>query len=157
MTSPRHVRSEQATSSRNRRETEPDREFLLLEYESLRQEQLEKITETFRLTRFALITHGAIWTWLATNRDTIPSSEVATWSPVLLILLFGGLYWTLRRDIRVIGDKVRELETHFSVPVGLAWEKDLSGTYTRTVALHWVLWTLLLVANVLIAVLLGTG
>lgn len=138
-----------------RGERKPDRDFLLLEYESLRQEQLQKIAESSSLIRFALITHGAIWTWLATHRDAFPSREIAAWSPLLLVLLFGGLYWALRRDVRVIGSKVQRLEGHFSVPKDLAWEEDLPGTYTRTSAVHWSIWVLLLAANVLIALVLG--
>lgn len=132
----------------------PDRDFLLLEYGSLRQEQLQKIAESSTLVRFALIAHGAIWTWLATNRGTFPSPEIAAWSPVLLVVLFGGFYWALRRDIRVVGAKIEALELYFSVPAKLAWEGDVSQTYTRTVALHWCLWAALVLANILVAIVL---
>ncbi|MEZ5741452.1 MAG: hypothetical protein R3E68_19855 [Burkholderiaceae bacterium] len=84
----------------------------------------------------------------------LPSPEVAAWSPVLLAVLFSGFYWAIRRDVRVIGSKIEALEQHFSIPANLAWEGDLTQTYTRTLAIHWSLWSILIVANVLIAVIL---
>lgn len=133
----------------------PDRDFLLAQYESLRAEQLQKISECSSVTRFALIAHGAIWTWLATNRGDLQSFDLGKWVPILLSLLFVGLYWTLRRDVKIIGAKIAQLESHFCIPNELAWERDVSKTYTRTLGIHWLLWPLLVGANIVIFAILG--
>jgi len=131
---------------RERGASSPDAEFLRLEYSSLREEQVEKIRQTFALSQFALVVTGVMWAWLTTQGRELPRNLV-TWPPLVIALLFTSLYWALRRDIRTLGARIASLERHFRVPPELAWESAASETYTRTRVVHWAIWGVLLAAN----------
>ena len=126
----------------------PNGEFLLREYESLRQEQLQKIHEIDSSMRFALITTGAMWAWLLTHGDgSLPHRTAILWLPLIISLAFVAIFVALRGDISVIGKRIASLEEFFSIPRELAWESDVDDTFTRTRGVHYAVWGVLILTN----------
>lgn len=69
--------------------------------------------------RYGLIITGAVWSWLATNRDKLqsPFDVIAVFVPVVIMLFFTWRRNVLGFSILRNGEYVKRLEGLFGVPV----------------------------------------
>jgi hypothetical protein len=83
--------------------------------------------------RYGLIITGAVWSWLATNRDKLqsPFDIVAVIVPVVIMLFFAWRRKVLVFSIQKNAEYLKQLEGLFGVPEGFGWERWLEG-YSKT-------------------------
>jgi hypothetical protein len=81
------------------------------EYETLREEIMLYQHEIHRTWLWAIITAGAIYTWLASHRmDINVSSKSVVWLPPFLLFVCALRYFSFRFRIRLIARYLLELE-----------------------------------------------
>jgi hypothetical protein len=109
--------------------------------------------------RYGLIITGAVWSWLATNRDKLqsPFDIVAVFVPVVIMLFFAWRRKVLVFSIQKNAEYLKQLEGLFGVPEGFGWERWLEG-YSKTSKRKLTLgraskafWYWLIMANLILA------
>src|SRR5581483_3126962 len=107
-------------------QTKTSREYNLKEFDALRSEIDDGISEARAFERYAVIASGALWAWLTTR----PTAPLLLWCLPLLLALVGWLRtWGLYKHLGRIGSYIREIEGNnlkgWEGPAG--WEKWLDG------------------------------
>ena len=128
-------------------------ELAISQFESLRQEILQKINESGTTIRFGIISSGAIWTWLATNKKITVGFEFTVWIPMLLVILLAFMYWCIRSDIKILSQKIAQIEKDFELSPELCWESNWSEGVSKTIFASWAIWCILLIGNATFAII----
>ena len=129
------------------------REFLLKHWDGFRTELDDTVTRYVELERYALISTGAIWSWLA-------GITGADWDPALKWLPFGlNLFFFIRAiglvlRTREIGGYLEAAEEYFSVPTKLALEGQYNPRSLKMITV-WSFWVALLLATAVIPYFYG--
>jgi hypothetical protein len=129
-------------------------ELLVKEYESLRGEIADSITETRLVERHALFAAAATWVWILSQSSVRPWMALGRWLP-LTIVAFGALRAAaLYAGILQIGEYIRAIEDDFAKcgpPHLFQWEHFVRKTHRRYVgASSAAFWLFLLVINFLV-------
>jgi len=127
-------------------------EFLLKEFELLRNELDESVKEARAIERYALVTTGAIWSWVVAQTEETTIYQPLVWLPAILVLFFAFRALGLSVHVRDIGKHLAEIEQAFHLPEDLGWEqlyeKKYHGTPKRISV--YVFWAGLLIATIAI-------
>jgi hypothetical protein len=118
----------------------------LREYEALRAETLQRLTELWQIEKFALGGAAAIAAWILTNLDQSPPA-VAWWLPFALVALcafrFGtGMYHLAYRTSRYL----EGIEVAFLGDKG-GWEKWFRRQPRNETFAYGILWLVAFVAT----------
>lgn len=134
---------------------ESSQQFLLQEFDQLREELLECVKETRLLERNALLISGAIWAWAITNK-TQSVYPVLLLVPPLIVFLSALRAWSLWKHIGNIAAYIQKVEKAFTLPDNLGWERAFaeSRDYSKSISAI-VFWVVLLVATVFAAIWYG--
>jgi hypothetical protein len=132
----------------------------------LKEEQKQRRQEIDHLTakleddqRYGLIITGAVWGWLATNRDKLqsPFDIITVFVPVVIMLFFAWRRNVLSFSIQKNAEYLKQLEGLFGVPEGFGWERWLES-YSKTSKRRLTLgkaskafWYWLIMANLILA------
>ena len=105
------------------------RDYLKEEQKQRRQEIEHLMAKIEDDQRYGLIITGAIWSWLATNRDKLqaPFTIIAVFVPVVIMVFFAWRRHVLGISIRKNSEYLKQLEGLFGVPEGFGWERWLEG------------------------------
>lgn len=125
-------------------------EFLLKEYDALRL-QIDSITkELFSLERWALISSGTIWSWLATtSNNNVP--HLIYWAPAIITILLCLRGWGLHSSNMLAGKYIANIESYFELPENMGWESLLKQARPLMVVNAAILyWVILIVMNIII-------
>jgi hypothetical protein len=115
--------------------------------------QLSTVTRYVELERYALISTGAIWSWLA-------GITSADWDPALKWLPFGiNLFFFIRAiglifRTREIGRYLADAEEYFVVPTKLALEGRYNPWGLKMITV-WSFWVALLLATAVLPYIYG--
>lgn len=134
---------------------EPTQQFLLREYDHLREELLECVKETRLLERNALLVSGAIRAWAITNKSQ-SVYQVLLLVPSLIVFLSALRAWSLWRHIGLLAAYIQQVENTFALPDNLGWEHTFarSRDYSKSFSAI-IFWLVLLAATVFAAVRYG--
>ena len=121
--------------------------FLLKEYDRLCVEIGHKVAELRALPRYALVTSGAIWGWLATNNVQAGKNAI-TWVPLFVTILLFLQNEAQLSDTRRIGKYLERTEGWFGLPKGLGWETHPQRG-GQMIAWSRALWLVLIGGNLL--------
>ena len=118
----------------------PDAEFLPRPWSGFRDEINETVSRYVELERYALLSTGAIWTWLAgtTNADWNP---LLKWLPLGLNMFFCLRAIGLMRRTHEISKYLKSAEEYYRITGDLALESRYQWVNfkTFTMVLFWVL------------------
>ncbi len=131
---------------------EPTQQFLLKEFDQLREELLECIKESRLLERNALLASGAIWAWAIANKSQSVYQTLLL-VPPLIVSLSGLRAWSLSKHIGHLAAYIQEVENAFALPTGLGWEHVFakSTDYSKSASAI-IFWLVLLAATLFAAV-----
>jgi hypothetical protein len=130
---------------------EQAKEFLLVEFNKLRDEILQSLKETWNLERQSVIAAGVIWTWCLANAKT-PGYTILIWTPLAITTLSALRSLGLLLQMQHLGRYVRRLEQDFPLPKGLGWESSaLNDQFRRFAGI--VFWVILIAMTVVIPLL----
>jgi hypothetical protein len=128
---------------------EISRAYNLKEFDALRSEIDDGISEARAFERYAVIASGALWAWLTTRSN----APLLLWCLPLLLVLAGWLRsWGLYKHLGHIGSYLKQIEdnhlTDWNGPQG--WEKwlDKDRGFRRRLIDNWV-WIILGVTAIL--------
>jgi hypothetical protein len=122
--------------------------FMLKHWERLHAEMNEVVSRYVELERYALLSTGAIWTWLATTIDS-DWNPALKWLPLLLNAFFALRAIGLVLRTREITAYLAAAEKHFSVPPQLALENAYKPRSLKMLTV-WAFWPLLLAATLVL-------
>ncbi len=134
---------------------ESSQQFLLQEFDQLREELLVCVKETRLLERNALLGSGAIWAWAITNKSQ-SVYPVLLLVPPLIVFLSALRAWSLWRHIGFLAAYIKQVEITFSLPGNLGWEHTFarSTDYSKSISAI-VFWVVLLAVTVFAAIRYG--
>lgn len=128
------------------------REFLLKEYSHLRGEVLETLKEIPANEKWALVTSGVFWAWLAAFPDRGSFIPAAAWVPVVLTFLLFLRWRAIERKFETYRTYLLRLETAFELE-GFGWEHHIQSAGKHEFRYYgWGFWCLLFAGNVFLAV-----
>ncbi len=138
--------------------TETRDDFLAREYEALRTEMVQMISDARALERYIVTGCAAVWAWVAVHPE---SPKISLALPLVLAVLGGVRDRTYAVEIGGLGEYLRRIEEHF-LPEGGAMGKARGWEHhqdTRNVSGEspYLLWGILLVAGLLALWQLPTG
>ena len=122
--------------------------FMLRHWERFHAEMNEVVSRYVELERYALLSTGAIWTWLATTIDS-DWNPALKWLPLLLNAFFALRAIGLVLRTREITAYLAAAEKHFSVPPQLALESAYKPRSLKMLTV-WAFWPLLLAATLVL-------
>lgn len=130
------------------------REFLLLEYECLRDEVLEALKEIPANEKWALLVSGAFWTLFASTPERNVLIAFTPWLPSALTFLFFLRWRALEDKFLVFEEYLLRVESGLAIE-GFGWEAHLRGSRKNRFRWFrwygWLFWGLLFVGNVVLA------
>ncbi len=103
--------------------SDPEKEFLLKQFSALRTEIEAKLLEKRNTIRNAIITSGAIFSWLAIQDITSPIYSATLFVPFGISLLFSYCSRAITKDLALIGQFIEGIENRFDMPADLGWER----------------------------------
>lgn len=123
-------------------------DFLLQEYEAIRREMDQAVTETRTLERYALVAVGGIWSWIVAKGE--PQYDALKWLPALLVVFLAFRALVLTKHVDFIANYLTEVEKSFALPERLGFETRFKhhGTLKRLSA--YIFWLLLFLVSVII-------
>jgi hypothetical protein len=134
------------TSEKNLRE-----EFLMKEYEALRDEMTESVKETRSVERNALIVTGAIWSWLAISNNS--SYMQLKWLPAILIFLFAYRAYGLTTHIDSLHEYLIKIENLILPGKKLGFEQLHQDRLTAKRTSAYIFWALLIITTIIVPAL----
>lgn len=126
---------------------DPQADFLLHEYDSLRKEIEQDINEMRAVERYAVLGTAAIWTWLASGMQLPSVYRLAWWLPLFLVILACLRVYTIWKLMKLKGRYIKTREEKLGLQ---GWEHFLGREegfiiqYSPT-----LLWALLLPVTLL--------
>lgn len=92
------------------------------EYGFLREEVAESLKESANLEKLAAGASGAVWAWLFTQKQPVPSLAWAI--PIVFVALGGMRSWTLYESVKMIARYMKDREKDVSAfrPERAGWE-----------------------------------
>lgn len=108
----------------------PGNDFYLKEYQALRNEIENMLSDSRSLERNVVFAVGATWAWLATHSDKVP--KAIWWLPVFLSALGAFRSWALLKTFGIFSDYIKKIEEVFCVDGIEGWE-TFSGPRK-----HWI-------------------
>jgi hypothetical protein len=133
------------------------KDFVLKEYESLRNEIRELVADSRAVERNAVIGTTAIWTWLLVQPQAAPWSVMAKWLPTVFCLLSALRSLMLLLAIQGIAQYLRQVEDAWASEFGFKWEHFIQSKSWYIAASALILWAVLLIGNILVANRYDTG
>jgi hypothetical protein len=132
-------------------------EFLLAEYQALRDEIITLIKEMRLLARYSVIASGGLWAWLLTNGTAKPYYHMLAYLPALITLVLSIYGPVTASQINMAGRYIARIEKLFNLPEGMGWEtqRGIARKYRFTRFLEVLFWLTLLAANVFAAVFIN--
>ncbi len=128
------------------------RQFILNEYNSLREEILVHINALHNLPQYALLASAIIWTWLYTNKDKIKlPTNIGLTAPILVILL-GFWAYAINLQLGRIGHYILLLESKLKLPLHLGWETYFQniGWEAKYEVASDILWAAIIITNIIV-------
>jgi hypothetical protein len=123
-------------------------EFRTREYELLKSEVQSYVAESRSLETYAVGGAVAVYAWLATHHDDLPSRVI--WLVPLIFPILGAVRaWALGAHIEVIGSYLGKLECELQGTPG--WEAFLAGKRGPLAASTYLFWLLFLVASLAVS------
>jgi hypothetical protein len=122
--------------------------FLIERWKQLRAEMNEVISRGVELERYALLSTGAIWAWLATATD-VDWSPAFKWLPFMLNAFFALRALGLGLRTREIASSLAAAETRLSLPLELTPESARGPRGIKMVT-AWAFWPLLLAVTLVL-------
>lgn len=133
----------------------------MTEYAHLRSEVLDAVKEVPANEKWALLTSGAFWGWLASSSSRADLVPVVWWVPTALTVLFFLRWRALDDKFTTFGKYLRRVENGLGLE-GYGWEhhintsvKDFFGIKARVRnwfrIYGWGFWCLLFAGNVFLA------
>ena len=130
---------------------EPDHqiEFLLAQYDAVREEVKWIIAQTEAVENFALATSGGIWAWLLPNQGK-PYFLFICWLPLLVSSLFLIKRFALWKSLKTVKNFILKIETYMKLPPDLNYESSLKVGHFQ----YWrdLFWSLLIIGNAALAI-----
>jgi len=121
---------------------------MLKHWERFHAEMNAVVSRCIALERYALLSTGAIWTWLATAIDS-DWNPALKWLPLLLNAFFALRAIGLSLRTREITSYLAAAAKHFSVPPELALENAYKPRRLERLTV-WAFWPLLLAATLVL-------
>ncbi len=134
--------------------SDTQKEFLISEYNSLREELLLDIQQITETEKYGLILSGAIWAWLLTQ-PWIPSLTIALLLPALITKFMQFKRKRLAKAIGELAQYIYKIEEVFHIKETsgslLGWEHRKQG---EPIFRNWskAYWNLLFWGNILLAI-----
>ena len=131
------------------------KEFILAEFNSLREEILARSARIRENERNALIICGAIWVWVAAG-SWKTSYNLIIYIPSVLSILFALKCYAEWKFMRETGAYILKIEDLFRNENDIGWEHYLKDVKKRLIV-RWsiVYWLLLVFCNFLFALLIS--
>lgn len=98
------------------------KEFILTQFSALRTEIEAKLLEKRNNVRNAIITSGAIFSWLAIQDTDSTTYRAALFVPFGISVLFFLCSRAISRDLALMGQFIKGVEQYFELPENLRWE-----------------------------------
>jgi len=131
------------------------RDFVIHEFDALRNELDGRMAERRDNIRNTLIAVGAIWTWLATH-DVNPYYEIAKWLPFVISAFFAVRSLAIREGSKRIAEYTANVEDALQLPGELGWERFNKGRkrLCGTLGKRWEngFWIVMSVGNLVAAI-----
>jgi hypothetical protein len=122
------------------------KDFLLMEYGRLRDEQEIYMRQLPTLYQYAFVFSGAVWAWLLSHPPARFLS-MASFIPFGLSLFLFVESLLSRVGIRQIGKYLQRIEQHFALPHHLGWCREIQGVRDMWPLWENPIWVILCVGN----------
>lgn len=137
------------------------REFLLTEYAHLRSEVVDAVKEVPANEKWALLTSGAFWGWLASLCNRADLVSVVWWVPAALTVLFFLRWRALENKFEAFGKYLLRVEKGLELD-GYGWEHHINASVKNRFRINarvknwfriygWGFWCLLFAGNIFLA------
>jgi len=101
---------------------EKDKDFLLAEYNHLKDEILDMNRLVPLNEKWAVVVSGVSWAWLAINHKDLPLKAVIVWIPFVLVTVLFLRSRAFEKKYDAFNTYLRRVEEKFELE-GLGWEK----------------------------------
>ncbi|MFQ5545820.1 MAG: hypothetical protein ACE5FE_07575 [Acidiferrobacterales bacterium] len=128
------------------------RQYLLTEYPHLRAEILDALKEVPANEKWALVTSGAFWAWLASLTDQAKLIPTITWVPAALTFLLFLRWRALEQKFGTLGAYLLRIEQALELE-NFGWETHIGSCGKHWFRYYgWAFWGLLFAGNVFLAI-----
>ncbi len=133
--------------------TAESREYLLHEYNHLRDEVLAALHDVSGNEKVAVLFSGAYWAWIFAKTEHLGHGAVFAWIPSCLVLLLFLRWRALEQKFATIGGYLLQIEQALELD-GLGWEHHLKLVGKHWFRFHgWLFWILLVTGNTIVGYL----